>query len=124
MVMGRIDRSKIKIVEKGFNFEPFRPTQENEVSLAAQNLKEGTELLVFERGGLRRAILVSQAIYHHLIQGELGGKPLVEESSGHTVLDRAAIKSVEDAAPFPPIPENTGLDNLILNLTIHFQLKE
>jgi hypothetical protein len=73
--MSRIDRSKIKIIEKGFSFDPFRPTWENETPLAAQKLKSRTELLVFERGGQRRAVLTSQAIYHHLIQGELAGEP-------------------------------------------------
>lgn len=38
-------------------------------------LKEETELLVFERGGLRRALVLQQMGYHHLAQGELAGRP-------------------------------------------------
>jgi len=73
--MARIDRSKRVIVRKGFRFKPFRPTEKHAVALASQNLENEAELLVFERGGQRRCVLVSQAIYHHLIQGELAGQP-------------------------------------------------
>ena len=34
-----------------------------------------TQLLVFERGGQRRALLQRQMVYHHLAQGELAGEP-------------------------------------------------
>jgi len=74
-VMSRIDRSKINIVEKGFRFEPFRPTKKHESPLSQAKLKEQTEILTFERGGQRRAVLLSEAIYHHVIQGELAGEP-------------------------------------------------
>ncbi len=73
--MGRIDRSKINVIEKGFRFEPFRPTAKNEFPLADANLKDERELLVFQRGGRRRAVLVSEAAYHHVVQGELSGEP-------------------------------------------------
>jgi len=73
--MGRINRSSGKIQQKGSRFKPFRPAEKHAVPLAAQNLEGGAELLAFERGGKRRCVLVSQAIYHHLIQGELGGQP-------------------------------------------------
>ena len=72
--MSRIDRSKIKINEKGFRFEPFRPTVDHEIRLADAKLKDETELLVFERGGQRRAVLIKEALYHHVIQGELAGE--------------------------------------------------
>lgn len=73
--MSRIDRSKLNVTEKGFRFEPFRPTAKNELPLAEAKLKDETQLLVFERGGQRRAVLISEAMYHHVIQGELAGEP-------------------------------------------------
>lgn len=73
--MNRIDRSKVSVVEKGFRFEPFRPTAKNEFPLIDANLKGDAQLLAFERGGQRRAVLLSEAAYHHVIQGELAGEP-------------------------------------------------
>jgi len=73
--MNRIDRSKVSVVEKGFRFEPFRPTAKNQSPLTDANLKGDTQLLAFERGGQRRAVLLSEAAYHHVIQGELAGEP-------------------------------------------------
>jgi len=43
--------------------------------LREAGLREETELLVFERGGLRRALVLQQMAYHHLAQGELAGRP-------------------------------------------------
>lgn len=73
--MSRIDRSKINIVAQGFRFEPFRPTTRHETPLADADLDDETELLLFERGGERRAVLVAEAFYHHVVQGELAGEP-------------------------------------------------
>ena len=73
--MSRIDRSKVNVAEKGFRFEPFRPTSQNESPLAEANLKGETQLLAFERGGRRRAVLISEMAYHHVVQGELAGEP-------------------------------------------------
>ncbi|WP_420642458.1 hypothetical protein [Candidatus Leptofilum sp.] len=73
--MSRIDRSKINIAKQGFRFEPFRPTAMHETSLASAKLKNDTELIAFERGGQRRAVLLSEAMYHHIVQGELAGEP-------------------------------------------------
>lgn len=73
--MSRIDRSKINVNAEGFRFQPFRPTHKHERPLAQTNLKPTNELLTFERGGQHRAILVSEATYHHIIQGELAGEP-------------------------------------------------
>ncbi len=73
--MGRIDRSKMNIAKKGFRFEPFRPKPKHESRLVEAELKDDTELLTFERGGQRRAVLVSEVIYHHVVQGELAGEP-------------------------------------------------
>ncbi len=73
--MSRIDRSQINVSKTGFRFEPFRPSAKHESSLAEAGLSDDTELLVFERGDQRRAVLLSEAFYHHVIQGELAGEP-------------------------------------------------
>lgn len=73
--MSRIDRSKLDVEEKGFRFVPFRPKPKHEIPLAHAKLKGKTELLVFERGGQRRAFLLDEANYHHSVQGELAGEP-------------------------------------------------
>lgn len=73
--MSRIDRSKLNVLEEGFRFEPFRPKSSHEIPLAQAKLKPNTELLAFERGGERRAVLLNEALYHHIIQGELAGEP-------------------------------------------------
>ena len=73
--MSRIDRSKLNILEKGFRFEPFRPTAKSKTLLANVKLKDDTQLIAFERSGQRRAVLLSEAMYHHIVQGELAGEP-------------------------------------------------
>lgn len=44
----------------------------------------------------------------------------VIESSGHRVLDQAAIRIVKLAAPFPPIPKRGGVDELYITRTWQF----
>lgn len=44
----------------------------------------------------------------------------VVDSSGHEILDTAALQSVRDAAPFPPIPEETGLDRIEMSIYFRF----
>lgn len=73
--MSRIDRSKMNIKAKGFRFRPFRPQAKHEKPLATANLADNVELLVFERKGLRRALIVKEIAYHHVCQGELAGEP-------------------------------------------------
>lgn len=73
--MGRIDRSKAKIVEKGFRFAPFRPTAKHEMALRDMGYKSDRSLLAFERGGERRAVNLQDATYHHVVQGTLAGEP-------------------------------------------------
>jgi protein TonB len=48
-------------------------------------------------------------------------KAEIEESSGYDILDRAALRSVREAAPFPPIPEAARLDKV--NVSIHLVFK-
>ena len=73
--MSRINRTKIKVRDEGFSFKPFRPTKEDESALSEAQLKPDNELLVFERGGQRRALLLPEMAYHHVCQGELAGVP-------------------------------------------------
>jgi hypothetical protein len=47
----------------------------NGVPLNEANLKSKELLLVFERGGERRALLQKQMMYHHVAQGELASEP-------------------------------------------------
>lgn len=71
---GRIDRSNMRVRKRGFQFKPFRPTEDGE-PLDTLNLADDDELLVFERVGERRGLLLPQMVYHHVAQGELAGKP-------------------------------------------------
>ena len=73
--MNRIDRSKMNVQKKGFWFTPFRPEAKHEQPLAEAGLSDDKELLVFERGNQRRATLLPEMLYHHVVQGELAGEP-------------------------------------------------
>jgi TonB family protein len=50
-------------------------------------------------------------------------KLLVEHSSGHVILDVAAQDAVENAGPFPPIPEKLNKKYVLLNLPVSFVLR-
>lgn len=91
--MSRIDRSKVNIVEKGFSSEPFRPTTKNKFPLADAKLKADTQLLAFERGVKRRAVLISEAANH--LDSQRGA--IEDEWLGRTVrIERNAL----DGVPF------------------------
>jgi TonB family protein len=57
--------------------------------------------------------------------GKNGGvlKLLVEHSSGHVMLDEAARDAVENAGPFPPIPEKLNKQYVLLKLPVSFILR-
>jgi TonB family protein len=57
--------------------------------------------------------------------GKNGGvlKLLVEHSSGHAMLDEAARDAVENAGPFPPIPEKLNKQYVLLKLPVSFILR-
>jgi len=55
-------------------FRRFRISGEGKL-LHTAGLKPQAQLLVFERGAARRAVLRRQMIYHHVAQGELAGEP-------------------------------------------------
>jgi TonB family protein len=50
-------------------------------------------------------------------------KLLVEHSSGHVMLDVAARDAIENAGPFPPIPEKLNKQYVLLNLPVSFVLR-
>ncbi len=62
-------------------FERFRITGPG-VPLGEAGLSPGTELLVFARGGERRALVLREMAYHHLAQGEVGGEPAMVSFCG------------------------------------------
>ncbi len=54
-------------------------------------------------------------------EGILNKAEIVRPSS-HSVLNMAALKAIKDAAPFPKPPEHLFDDNIVLELTIVFEL--
>ena len=64
----------MRVRKRGFLFNPFRPTDDGE-PLRSLDLPPDDELVVFERGGERRGLLLPQMVYHHVAQGELAGEP-------------------------------------------------
>jgi len=59
---------------KGFAFEPFQVPLKG-TSLSTLNLPPDLELIVFTRGGMRRALIAREMAFHHVAQGELAGQP-------------------------------------------------
>lgn len=55
-------------------FKRFRVPRRGK-SLQKSGLAGSTELIVFERAGESRALLMRQMAYHHVAQGELAGQP-------------------------------------------------
>ena len=55
-------------------FKRFLPGDRSE-PLARSGLAADTLLIIIERKGEHRALLVSDMIYHHVAQGELAGEP-------------------------------------------------
>jgi TonB family protein len=44
------------------------------------------------------------------------------ESSGYDILDKAALRSVQNADPFPPIPEAANLDKIDIEIKLVFKI--
>jgi hypothetical protein len=63
-----------KLLKIGFFFKPF-VVPSHGLSLAATNLHPEEELIFFERGGMKRALLAREMAYHHVAQGELAAEP-------------------------------------------------
>ena len=58
------------------NFKRYRAPDNGE-PLAASDLGCDVELLVVERGGASRALVMREVSYHHVAQGRLAGEPYV-----------------------------------------------
>ena len=48
----------------------------------------------------------------------------IAESSGYEILDNAALQTVREAAPFPPIPEEAKLDKVNVSVGLVFRLTD
>lgn len=70
-----IDRSQLKVRRRGFRFAPFRPKHGMPLENAGLPMK--TDLLVFERGLDRLALIMREMAYHHVAQGIVGGEPFL-----------------------------------------------
>jgi hypothetical protein len=57
-------------------FSRFTVSQ-SATALSKAHLPDREQLLVFERAGEKRALLVRQMAYHHVAQGELAGEPFL-----------------------------------------------
>ena len=72
MPESKINRSRA-IIHRKFQFKLF--LTKRSVPLASAKLQPGEDLLVFERGGARNALIARQMAYHHIAQGEVNGIP-------------------------------------------------
>lgn len=52
------------------------------------------------------------------------GDITIESSSNHEILDKAALKTIENAAPFPEIPEILKEERIVLEVPISFILNQ
>lgn len=52
------------------------------ISIASTRLPDTAELIVFERQGQRRALLLQEMAYHHLAQGTLANRPYIVSFCG------------------------------------------
>ena len=55
--------------------------------------------------------------------GKLIGAPTVAKSCGHEVLDKEAVRMVQQAAPFQPLPSAFDKDTATIKLPVRFRLK-
>lgn len=62
------------LLKIGFFFKPF-VVPPHGLPLLQVVLHPDEELIVFERGGMRRVLLAREMAYHHVAQGELAGEP-------------------------------------------------
>ncbi|MGV1099489.1 energy transducer TonB [Thiovibrio sp. JS02] len=71
----------------------------------------------------RRRQLEGRVGIRFLLAGTGGAQEIrVSASSGQEILDRAAIRAVQDAAPFPPPPAGLLAGAVVVELNIVFNL--
>jgi protein TonB len=56
-------------------------------------------------------------------QGTLAGEPVLEKKSRYERLNAAAIEAVKNAAPYPPLPGETGDDEMSFQVAVSFSLR-
>lgn len=71
------------------------------------------------RSSLTGTVLIRFAVAS---SGQLISKEVIS-SSGSSRLDKAAIASLEKAAPFPPFPKNLGLDKIVEVIPYRFTIR-
>ncbi len=70
------DSSRVMIRDTTF-WIPFHVTETTPLRQAIDDgtIGNDTRILIVERGGNRVALVMDQAAYHHVIQGEMNGEP-------------------------------------------------
>jgi hypothetical protein len=63
------------VLGDGDDFPRFRMPDHGD-RLAASDVADDTDLLILERGGQSRALLVSEMSWHHVAEGSLAGRPI------------------------------------------------
>jgi len=71
-----------------------------------------------KRANLSGSVVLS---LHLMKSGELANV-VVSESSGHQLLDKAAVFTVKRLAPYPSFPKNLTLQEIWIDVPIHYQL--
>jgi protein TonB len=56
-------------------------------------------------------------------QGTLAGEPALEKKSRYERLNVAAVEAVKNAAPYPPLPGETGEDEMSFQVAVNFSLR-
>jgi TonB family protein len=74
--------------------------------------------LVAQRAGIEGRTGIKMTI---LKDGRLGKVEIVKPSK-YEILDNAALQSIRDAAPFPPIPEELGRDEIEMSIHLVFKI--
>ncbi len=72
------------------------------------------------RLGLEGRCTVRLTINKH---GALVGAPKIVRSTGHTVLDDEALRMVQRAAPFAPLPAGFGKPTMTIVIPLDFKLR-
>ena len=102
---------------QSFNAEEILQVYLNAIRLRIEQNKE-YPLWARRRGVEGKAILV----FLLKEDGHLANIK-IEKSSGYPILDKAALKAVQKAAPFPPFPAKLKKKEITLKLPICFKLK-
>jgi len=104
--------------------------------LLDQLLAGGAASAAFEQGSLLDSLkkaLTKRALNaemdHHLAADDgagntrngYGRETVTTESSGHAVLDRAALQTIERSAPLPPIPKDRE-DDVFITVPVTFRV--